>query len=317
MKAARRFTDVKTLEPERVLALAEDHLAVVEGRTLFPTRRLHPLDAKRLLIEGKNQRKIGSHTTKGPWKGMPIFTLTLEERATCPRDCEQWRTCYGNGMQFSRRHTAGMELENLLWLEVRDLIKQHGRIAVRLHILGDFYSVEYAEWWQHMMIKHPGLHVFGFTARDRKSEIGRVIHNLNLLHPDRFAIRWSGKAGRMGAGVLDYVPDGNTVAGAFVCPAQTGRSDCCATCGLCWSEAMKIHPVVFVLHGRTKRSKGNHHKAPEKKAQVRRVTSKKPGRTPQKQVEPKAPERKGTITLVASVRTRERFKANAKGKVQC
>ena len=257
MKNERRFTDVKPLDPESVWALKDDSDAIINGRTMFPSRVVPALGEDRLLKSGENQRKIGKFVTKGPWKGARIFTLTLEERATCPTSCAQWRTCYGNGMQFSKRHEAGIDLENLLFIEVRDLLKKHEKIAIRLHVLGDFYSKQYVDVWAHMMKRFPGLHVFGFTARDRLDPIiGFGIHALNLLYPDRWVIRWSGSSDKMGSRVFDYVPEGNTEKGSFMCPAQTGKAECCGSCGLCWSEKMKPHPVGFVLHGATKRRKG-------------------------------------------------------------
>ena len=54
----------------------------------------------------KDQRPV---VTKGRWRGYPVFTLTLEERATCPSYCEQWDECYGNNMPFGARlepHTS-------------------------------------------------------------------------------------------------------------------------------------------------------------------------------------------------------------------
>lgn len=45
---------------------------------------------------GANNPKTGKRITKGLWAGMPIYTLTLEERASCPSYCHMWRDCYGN-----------------------------------------------------------------------------------------------------------------------------------------------------------------------------------------------------------------------------
>ena len=35
---------------------------------------------------------------KGEFKGYVIYTLTLEERATCPRECYHWDDCYEPAM---------------------------------------------------------------------------------------------------------------------------------------------------------------------------------------------------------------------------
>lgn len=48
-------------------------------------------DTTRCFKPGQNNKKIGGPVvTKGHWRGYPVFTLTLEERSTCPPHCEQW-----------------------------------------------------------------------------------------------------------------------------------------------------------------------------------------------------------------------------------
>lgn len=220
------------------IALAPDHAAVVEGRTLFPSTVVHPHESPRLLVSGMNQRKIGRLVTKGRWKGFPLYTLTLEERATCPRSCGEWSTCYGSNMQYSRRHRAGLDLEVRLIDEVVELARKHPRgFAVRLHILGDFYSVAYAQLWALLLDDVPQLHVFGFTARRPGTAIGAAVARLNTLFPGRCAIRVSGRDSL----VIGSLAESRHV----VCPVQTGKTDCCGTCGLCWTMT---RPVEFVRH---------------------------------------------------------------------
>jgi hypothetical protein len=58
------------------------------------------------------------------------------------------------------------------------------------------------------------------------------------LFAGRFAIRHSdAPPGSFGTKTLAA---GEDPAGAIVCPAQTGRSDCCGTCALCWSTPKTI-----------------------------------------------------------------------------
>lgn len=222
------------------ISLMPDHPAIRGARTIFPSRVMHPDDSPRLLISGINQRKIGVRVTKGRWKGFPLYTLTLEERATCPRTCGEWSTCYGNNMNWSRRHIGGIDLETRLIDEIVDLEKRHPRgFAVRLHILGDFYSIAYATLWRHLLAEVPALHIFGFTARQPDDPIARVIASMNADYPGRCAIRTSGHDSL----VIDRIEDSQHV----VCPAQTDPlgKRCCATCALCWT--MK-RPIEFVRH---------------------------------------------------------------------
>lgn len=223
--------------------LDAEHPAVVEGRTKFPHSVVDAQDSPRILIEGRNSRKIGNMVTKGRWAGMPIFTLTLEERATCPRTCGEWRTCYGNNMNWARRHRDDGWLMTMLAVEIEALSEKHPRgFVVRLHILGDFYSVEYARFWALMLAENPALRIFGFTAREPGGAIGREIVAMNAVG-DRCWIRFSGKLGAMGSIVVAT----KEAATGVVCPAQSDPAGlkCCADCGLCWTMQK---PIFFARH---------------------------------------------------------------------
>jgi hypothetical protein len=239
----RRF---ESIHPKRNgLILSIGHPAAVAGRTIFPTTVNdvgHPR-LKRLLKGGENSRKIGKFVTKGKLKGFPIFTLTLEERATCPRTCEVWESCYGNGMPYAQRIAHGRAFEEALWQELASKEAAHPNgFLVRLHVLGDFYSADYAELWAEALEAYPALHVFGYTARDPQSDIGGVICEMLGVWPDRFHVRFSGWNGpRNGSVVVEHADETDHV----VCPAQTGKTDCCATCALCWHSD---RTVAFLRH---------------------------------------------------------------------
>lgn len=223
--------------------LSPVHPAYRNAHSIFPNRVIHPKDSPRLLVSGDNQRKIGKRITKGRWGGVPIYTLTLEERATCPRSCGEWATCYGNNMHMARRHIAGLALEAMLIGELVTLAGKHPEgFAVRLHVLGDFYSKTYADLWRLALEEIPGLHVFGFTAHSPDSEIGRWIGAMNTAFPRRCRIRFSGTAnGGEGALVISSLAESKHV----VCPVQTGKTDCCGTCGLCWTMDKTVE---FIRH---------------------------------------------------------------------
>lgn len=208
------------------------------GRSIFPSRVFDPDEVGRVLKDGHQSRKIGKVVTKGPRKGWPIFTLTLEERATCPRNCKAWAFCMGNNMHAAERITAGEALEEALWNELLQLQFDHPRgFLVRLHVLGDFYSLDYVRLWERALQAFPALHVFGFTAHDPASEIGSALWDITNLLYERFALRFSGFAERD----LGSVLEGNDgFDQAIQCPAQTEATDCCATCGLCWQTRRTI-----------------------------------------------------------------------------
>lgn len=219
------------------------HPAYRTGRSLFPSRVFDPDEVQRVLKDGHQSRKIGKFVTKGKMRGFPIFTLTLEERATCPRSCLAWGECYGNGMHAAERIVAGAPLEAALWDELGTLQTRHpGGFLVRLHVLGDFYSVDYAQLWHEALAAYPALHIFGYTAREPKSDIGQLICEMIAVWPTRFHMRFSGWGGPRNGAVIVGTAD---EAEHLVCPAQTGKTDCCVTCALCWHSDRTI---AFLRH---------------------------------------------------------------------
>ncbi len=214
---------------------------------MFAARITWPGFSDRLLKSGHNSRKIGKIVTKGRLKGYPIYTLTLEERATCPNSCQHWRDCYGNKMNWSERLMAGPALEWRLGAEIAALQQKHPEgFLVRLHVLGDFYSTEYVRLWLSWLRRFPALHVFGYTAWPTGTPIGALLRDASDRLWGRFSIRHSNAAldERSTDTATDTTLRGRTALGV-VCPAQTGGSDCCATCGLCWQSRENI---VFLLH---------------------------------------------------------------------
>lgn len=81
--------------------------------------------------------------------------------------------------------------------------------------------------------------LFGFTAYPPTSEIGRAVA---LLAADfgwtRAAIRFSGAPHEARASRV--IGPGEVDADAILCPAQTGATACCGSCGLCWQSDRSI-----------------------------------------------------------------------------
>ena len=218
--------------------LRPDNPALTAARTVFPLKVRQVHEMKRLLQPAGQNGKIGKGVdivVKGKWRGMPCFVLTLEERATCPPDCKQWVPCYGNNMRFASRvdHRDPDELTRKLASEIKDLLRTYRAILVRPHVLGDFFSAEYAAFWAGQLTTHKGLHVFGFTHWARDSEIGQVVQAMN---GDRCWIRFSDQGGEMSA---------NVEGEGIPCPEQNGKTDSCMSCGVCWSTTK---PVSFKEH---------------------------------------------------------------------
>lgn len=253
----RRFTDKFTSSPQDVRDLPQTHPAMMENRTLFPSTVITVTGdvPDRLLVSGANNRKLGNKVEKGAFKGYALFGLSLEERATCPASCPVRAACYGNGMQMARRHRIGDPdvFFDRLGLEIADLIREHGGILVRLHVLGDFPSVDYVAFWKDALDENEKLAVYGYTSRlpsrDGGCEIGDAIEALKDAYPDRFRIRWSSAKPRPdGASVVTSLPSPRP-ANVIPCPVQTEATACCATCALCWEASARDKTILFLKHG--------------------------------------------------------------------
>jgi Gene product 88 len=242
----RRFT--KHFKPGHPTIIAPDHPASVEGRSIYQKNPHGDRLTGSLLKSGQNQRKLGAWVIKGRWKGFPIFSLTLEERATCPRSCAQWFNCYGNHLHFAVRHKHGVELMSRLIDELSVLQKKYPRgFLIRLHVLGDFYSVDYITFWAMCLNTFPALHVFGYTARTLDDEIGRALNVLIKRRWDRFAIRSSG-GGLPDIPAAVVIKSDDERGDAVICPAQKSTNPdnvCCASCNFCWNSK---RAVAFLEH---------------------------------------------------------------------
>lgn len=214
------------------------------GRTRFTNRIT---DRGAALKPGQYSRKLGSWVTKGKWKGMPIFSLTLEERATCPKDCALWVQCYGNNLNWAKRMRHGDGLEEKLWRELTVLQRRYPRgFVVRLHVLGDFWSVGYVELWREALAAFPALRVWGYTAWKPCTRIGRAVAALRDQQWERFAIRTSGASEGLRTRVVKDPSEAES--GEIICPveyAKGKKAKSCATCALCWSTTK---PIVFLEH---------------------------------------------------------------------
>ena len=205
--------------------------------TRFKKSIKDPFSGVKVLKPGANNKKLGFKVTAKKWTGKRLYSLTLVERETCPTTCHHWDDCYGNNMPFAHRFKTD-NIDLVLAREIEMLMAKHKKgIVIRLHVLGDFYSVSYVEFWQEMLEKHPKLCIFGYTAR-KKDNIAARIQGLNNLFSDRCVIRHSGNF------ELDnewsYAAEESFEGASFDCPEQTGKIKDCASCGLCWITSKTV-----------------------------------------------------------------------------
>ena len=221
---------------------------VLAGRSKFHRKGVRaPDSAPHVLVSGHSNAKIGRDVRKGWLRGYWIYTLTLEERATCPRACHHWPTCYGNNMPFARRidHRDPEALKAAVTADLEGLLGTRGRVGilVRLHALGDFFDPAYVQFWADALDRHPRLAVYGYTAWPPGSPIGKAITAVKARFGRRFAVRWSN--GGLPSDCTLPTTGLDVPVTATVCPEQTGAAAACATCGLCWNSTRNI---AFLEH---------------------------------------------------------------------
>jgi hypothetical protein len=107
--------------------------------------------------------------------------------------------------------------------------------AVRLHNLGDFYSVKYVELWRGLLERHSALHVWGYTARWQVEDdpIAAALVALVQSYWNRFAIRFSNAPFpfRECPTTITVETRHQKPADAILCPEQVGKTESCSTCG--------------------------------------------------------------------------------------
>ena len=202
-----------------------------------------------MLKPGGNNKKLGSKITTGWWENAVIYSLTLEERKTCPKNCDQWDTCYGNNMPFATRYDhTHPDFYDRLEDNVSDLINKHlwqrdEPIAFRLHVLGDFFSVEYVDWWDKWLQDWEGIKIWGYTHHDPRSDIGLAIREMNML--DNCYIRFSDKIEMEQHLQANVIATSDSHHTGLICPEQRGIKTGCGDCAMCWTSNKAIN---FLQH---------------------------------------------------------------------
>jgi len=218
--------------------------------TMYPKARRVLSDYTSRVLKLSTNNKIADKgklpiIKKGRFAGYVIFTLTLEERATCPDYCYHWDDCYGNNMAFAHRIEHGPELEKRIKQEIKENCAVYKGVIVRLHVLGDFYSVGYVAMWQSLLAEYNNLAVWGYTGYKPDSDIGLAIRAVRGGFQERFSIRFS-DAVNVRFSAMSRERAEPVKGQSFICPEQTGAAANCANCALCWAAPDK--QVIFLTH---------------------------------------------------------------------
>ena len=228
-----------------MVRLTKKSKAVQLGETVFRSKLFNAANYSQAILKpAKQNTKLGNGRSKiriGKWKKFPMFYLTLEERKTCPTTCFHWVDCYGNDMNLGHRIIADDDLIPRLEKEVEQLSKRYPKgFVIRLHVLGDFYSVDYVIAWRRFLKKHSNLFVFGYTA-NTSGPIRSAISAIRRKYPKRWWMRFSQNASHSNkAPNVIYACHESYEGKHFGCPEQTGKLDSCIECGLCWQTKKSV-----------------------------------------------------------------------------
>lgn len=221
--------------------LSKNHLAVVEGRSVYPNMVFEVTAETELLVSGRSNAKVGQYMVDGEGrKWGQMFTVGWEERATCPRTCHHWRDCYTNNSPFMRRKHYDLKREDeilgFLQLEVERVLREvkEPYVYVRLHQSGDFPSEKYVYWWMKAIERHPRLKVFGYTHWPETSPIGEAVQNANnaYWHMGFRIFRSNSGHKKKGANTFASALQARR-AGNMPCLEQVGKSPSCGECQMC------------------------------------------------------------------------------------
>ncbi len=168
---------------------------------------------------------------------LPSFSLPVLQ--TCPGKTEFCRRlCYGLRGRFTHQKMREIYQNNLKaskqagFVEriVREISKSKTE-AFRLHVVGDFYSVEYLEKWIEIANRLPNVKFFGSTRSWRVPELRKTLErfrdlpnvylraSIDFTHLDRPTCSW---------GVWSIEGEGDP------CLHDYGLVKNCTACKKCW-----------------------------------------------------------------------------------
>jgi len=118
---------------------------------------------------------------------LPSFSLPALK--TCPGKTEFCsRLCYGLRGRFTRKRMREIYQSNLEASKQADFVERivygilkTGAEAFRLHVVGDFYSVEYVEKWLEIAGRLPSVKFFGSTRSWRVPELRDIMERFRDL----------------------------------------------------------------------------------------------------------------------------------------
>ena len=149
-------------------------------------------------------------------------------------------------MMYAHRFEVNDNLMVRIEQDLKEINDKQQIFLLRLHVLGDFNSPEYVQFWDRMLKKYKYLYIYGYTRNHITSkykhiqEIGKAIIKTRAKYTDRFAIRFSNAINEEFSANSEELTDKG-----ITCLAQVKTNVSCADCTLCWASKKS---VVFITH---------------------------------------------------------------------
>ena len=189
----------------------------------------------------------------------PVVTCAACANRTCALEgCYAVKNMFAHGYNYNTNNVLRAWLDNTL-LAFTDLDALEAELDAvltlqeqsisagkffRMHSSGDFFSVAYAQMWERLIAKHPGIKFLAFT---KQFDVVRAVDFSALANISLVLSGWPGveipedlKSKYRVAYCVDHGDAAPT--GAIECPGN------CDTCGMCWNLAAIGRDVYFNKH---------------------------------------------------------------------
>jgi len=118
--------------------------------------------------------------------------------------------------------------------------------VVRIHVGGDFYSVEYVDTWRFICEARPNTQFWAYTRSWTQPELREALERLRALpNVELFASTDTAMPLPPEGWRVAFIEDDSRASG-LACPHQQGHVASCLDCGYCFRK--KAGNVVFQIH---------------------------------------------------------------------
>lgn len=121
------------------------------------------------------------------------------------------------------------------------------KVAVRIHSSGDFFTVDYIQWWLKIVRSRPEVSFWAYTRSWRLPELRGALEELRQQPNVQLFASWDASMPQTPPGWRIAFVDSAASSGSFLsCPEEQIGGPQCASCGFCIVDDNR--DVLFHLH---------------------------------------------------------------------